>query len=70
MTRTLPSSRSSRASRGPSRGVFTALGFTCFRLVPIPADHRLPDEPEFDTVELCQTMNAMGAFMRPPARKR
>jgi len=38
------------------------LAFTCFRLVPI-YDHE-PDEPAFETVELCQTSNAMGAFMR------
>ncbi len=65
MTRTLPATRSTRATRRPSPGVFTALGFSCFRLVPIPADEREPDEGAFDTVELCGTMNAMGAFMRP-----
>ncbi len=65
MTRNLPATRSPRAARGPSRSAFTALGFTCFRLVPIPVDERGPDESDYDTVELCQTLNAMGAFMRP-----
>ena len=65
MTRNLPATRSSRAARGPSRSAVTALGFTCFRLVPIPVDERGPDESPFDTVELVSTLSAMGAFMRP-----
>jgi hypothetical protein len=65
MTRNLPATRSSRTVRVPSRSAFTALGFTCFRLVPIPVDERGPDESDYDTVELCSTISAMGAFMRP-----
>jgi hypothetical protein len=65
--------RSPRASRTATRRVarvirpvrdpsIAPLAFTCFRLVPIVDPS--PDEPELEPIELCQTSNAMGAFMR------
>ena len=73
VARNIRMSRSYGASRTAARRVarvlrpvrdpsIALLAFTCFRLVPI-YDHE-PDEPAFETVELCQTSNAMGAFMR------
>ncbi len=44
------------------------LGFTCFRLVPLYDGE--PGDPAYASIELEGTSNAMGAFLKRPARPR
>jgi hypothetical protein len=67
MTRSFASYRTSKRKPAPPRPrhrdrSITAVGFTCFRLVAVPDPE--PDEQPFVSIELCETMNAMGAFLR------
>jgi hypothetical protein len=66
MTRSFGSYRKSirrvtRSVRRPRNPSIQPMGFKCFRLVAIRDPE--PTEGPFERVELCETMNAMGAFL-------
>lgn len=64
MTRSFGASRPSKRAPALARRhqAIEPRSFTCYRLVPIYDPE--PGEPAFASIELMQTSNAMGAFMR------